>query len=257
MIFGANDIVILLGAGASKDAGLPTSLDMVRDVEHCLKTIDHWKSHAELYNCVKSGIFYADGVKGKFDRHKSYNIERLVNTLRELEKNEDHVIYPFVASWNMKLVEVTKGKFDNLKALRSKIIERLFNNWIRLEVNETAAYYRGITEFQKSWGYPLRVFTLNYDLCVETACADARIERGFGADRLWDWRRFEDDEHTEAQIYLYKMHGSIDWKRNRSGTLTHDDTPRIPDNLEDLELIFGTDYMGVIVRTYTKSTKSG
>jgi hypothetical protein len=174
----------------------------------------------------------------------------LVNTLRELEKNEDHIIYPFVASWNMKLVELTQGRFNHLKALRSKIIERLFNHWIRLEVNEKAAYYCGIVEFQKKWDYPLRIFTLNYDLCVETACKHARIELGFSDDRLWDWRRFEDDEHTEAQIYLYKMHGSIDWKRNDSVTLTYDDNPRTPDNLDDLELIFGTDYKLTYVDPY-------
>lgn len=221
MIFSAEDIVILLGAGASADADLLTSAAMVRDLESCLGN-DHWNSYLPLYNCIKSGIFYGEGVKGRFEGSRDYNIERLVNTLRELEKKEDHVIYPFVASWNMKLIEVTGGNFNLIGDFRRKIIERLLTKWVHLQVNNKASYYSGISSFQEEWGYPLRVFTLNYDLCLETGCDRSIIERGFGLDRLWDWKRFEDDEHTEAQIYLYKMHGSIDWKRNENERLTFD-----------------------------------
>ena len=88
-------------------------------------------------------------------------------------------------------------------------------------------------------GSAVRVFSLNYDICVEKALdgSDFSIELGFNSKRVWDASKFDDNENIDIGIYLYKLHGSIDWIRNKdnNGVLTLCDTRN-----QNPELIFGT-----------------
>ena len=247
-ILGGNDILFLLGAGASKEAGLLTAEDMIRDLETKVTGRGRkWPKYRDLYFCVKSALLYADGVQGRFDNPGSFNIERLVNAMRELEQNEEHPVYPFVASWNMKLQEYGGVRFEHIREFRRLILSELVRKWVHLRRRNAADYYKGIVAFQGEWGAPLHVFSLNYDLCLERACdtEDCRLERGFLSDdegRTWEWRRFEDEDLTQSQIYLFKMHGSLDWTRNDLQQLTFDDDPEDPDDVDTIDLIFGTNY---------------
>ncbi len=58
MNFRQNDIIFLLGAGASVDAGVPTSFTMIQQVEALLKEDEEWKQYKKLYDFVKSSIYY-------------------------------------------------------------------------------------------------------------------------------------------------------------------------------------------------------
>ena len=189
----------------------------------------------------RASIYYADGIKGKFGMDVLFNIERLVNTLEELNMKDEHPLYPFVGAWNPKLSEVAGTEFERVESFRIEIVKKLRDDWIDLKVNDNAAYYHGLVEFQNEYEYPLRVFSLNYDKCVETACNDVSVERGFNRDRRWDWRLFEDSENDPKQIYLYKLHGSTDWKFDEDRNLTFlDSTSSIKP--QEVAIIFGTSY---------------
>ncbi|SPD73380.1 conserved hypothetical protein [uncultured Desulfobacterium sp.] len=237
MQFRKDEIIFLLGAGASVDAGIPASCDMINRLEDLLKT-EAWKKFAPLYNFVKSAIIYADGIKGKFE-YANFNIERLVNTLDELRKSDEHPLFPFIGAWNPKLPEVTENDFGNLGFFRKKIVEELSQQWVHSEYDENSQYYEGLSRFQKEYQHLLRVFTLNYDLCVEKSCKQSGVERGFGEDKFWDWKIFDNEAQLESNIFLYKLHGSIDWTRDKSGKLTYKDKG-IPS--DQIEIIFGTTY---------------
>lgn len=237
MQFRKDEVIFLLGAGASVDAGIPASCGMISKLEDLLKT-PSWKEFAPLYNFVKSAIIYGDGIKGKFE-YANFNIERLVNTLDELRKSDEHPLFPFIGSWNPKLPEVTENNFEKLGIFRKKIVEELSQQWVHSEYDEHSQYFEGLSNFQKDYQHPLRVFTLNYDLCVEKSCKQAGVERGFGEDKFWDWKIFENEEKLESNIFLYKLHGSIDWIRDDGGKLTYKDKG-IPS--EQIEIIFGTTY---------------
>jgi hypothetical protein len=99
----SRDIILLLGAGASVEAGVPSSPMMIGSIEKLLET-QGWARFRQLYHQIKRAIHYAAGIKGRFNADVLYNIETLVNTLYELERNEDHPIYPFVAAWNSRLI---------------------------------------------------------------------------------------------------------------------------------------------------------
>lgn len=240
MNFRDNDIIILLGAGASVEAGIPTSIQMIKDIEALLRNDDGWENYKKLYDYIKSSILHGDGINGKFDDNVNYNIERLVNTLSELEKKEEHTIYPFIATWQMKVIELAGTDFKKISELKTKIIEQLKGKWISLEDYRKASYYKKLIDFKSDYSYPLRIFTLNYDLCIEKTCSHPiMIERGFDEDRRWNWRRFEENENIPVDFFIYKIHGSIDWKKNSSGLLTYsDEIGNI--SVNQLEIIFGT-----------------
>lgn len=235
-----DEVVLLIGAGASVEAGIPHSAEMVNRIEELVDSKDEWREFRDLYWFVRSAIYFAEGTKGKVGQQVAYNIERLVTSLEELAKRDEHTLFPFIGSWNPKLLEVAGPGFEKVDKFRRKILDNLRREWLAVDRYEKASYYGGLVEFQAEFQHPLRVFSLNYDLCIERVCQE-RLghypQRGFG-DRIWDWRIFEADE--SAEIYLYKLHGSYDWKRIRKDhTVTFVDDPAAIAPGETA-LIFGT-----------------
>ena len=125
----STEIVILLGAGASVEAGIPASTKMIDKIEERLDNHNGWGSYQELYNHVKSAIYYSSGLKGKFDTNVQFNIETLVNTLYELEHNEEHPLYPFIAAWNSRFVNLANTDFGKIKQFRILILNEL-KRWV-------------------------------------------------------------------------------------------------------------------------------
>ena len=238
--FGPNEIILLLGAGASVEAGIPDSKKMVQEIERLVASDAEWQGFQSLYRYIRSSVFYADGLDGKFGDDVPYNIERLVDVLEELNKRERHTLYPFVGTWNQKLVEVAGMDFERVKKFRGAIINILRNKWVDLQENERAAYYCGLLRLQSEYEYPLRVFSLNYDLCVEKTCGLGKVQRGF-ADKTWDWRLFDETSDDPLPIVLYKLHGSVDWYSSKEGRVRYFDSTSSIDE-EDIALIFGTSY---------------
>ena len=207
--FKHDELVVLLGAGASVEAGIPDSNEMVRRVER--ETSEGaWKEYLGLYRYLRSSVFYADGIEGITGSNVPFNIERLVNVLDELRKKERHTLYPFVGAWNPKLQDVAGAGFERVHELRKQIVSSLRGQWVALAESEAADYYRGLLRFQEEFGHALRVFSLNYDLCVEKSCGYETVQRGF-TGRVWDWRMFDEGPSEGTRIFLYKLHGSLDW----------------------------------------------
>lgn len=228
-----DDILILLGAGCSADASIPTAMQMVREIETLLDSKKERASLRPLYNYVKSAIIFGRGIQGQSD--STPNIEDLISVLAELEKKEKNIVFPFIANWNDLLLELAGPRFQSVTELKALIRENL-RTWVRVNnYQQDAGYFAKFYEFQREWNYPLRVFTLNYDQCFEKlAPSDCNLELGFDeTSKEWDFSRFEVDEKRPTDIYLYKLHGSINWKRQH-GNLIHCD-----DIVDDPELIFG------------------
>ena len=241
-IFKRDEIILLLGAGASVEADIPDSSKMVQEIERLVSDDANpaWSIFRDLYRYVRSSIFYTDGLDGIFGDKVLFNIERLVNVLDELSRKERHTLYPFVGAWNSKLRDVAGDKFEVVDNFRSAIIDILRNDWVALSEKEKAAYYQGLLQFQEEYKYPLRVFSLNYDLCVEETCGYDKVQRGFSG-REWDWRLFDETSDDLLPLSLYKLHGSLDWSFNEDGRVTYSDSTASigPGNMA---LIFGTSY---------------
>lgn len=240
----SKDIIFLLGAGASAEAGIPVSGEMINHVENLLKT----DAERGLYNHVKSAIHFSAGLKGQFGDAVPFNIETLVNTLYELERNEEHPLYPFISSWNARFVALAGTDFGEVRRFRQKILAAL-KKWMCPEDPAKANYYRGLITMQWDLTYPLHVFSLNYDLCVERLNQpEFSVETGFadyGPDHPWDWERFVDMETSNniaPQLVLYKLHGSINWKRNASTKELFSVEQIESVDADKMEVIFGREF---------------
>lgn len=239
-IFRRDEIILLLGAGASVDADIPDSNKMAQEIEKLVSSDEKWECFRDLYRYIRSSISYAEGLNGTFGEDVPFNIERLMNVLEELHQREDHTLYPFVGAWNPKLQDVAGVEFENILAFRNRIIEILRDKWVVLPQEEIAGYYSGLIRFQENYGYPLRVFSLNYDLCVEKTCGSESVQRGF-VNREWEWRLFDETSEDLKPLMLYKLHGSVDWSLEKDGKVRYFDSPSsIKD--ENIALIFGTSY---------------
>lgn len=244
----SREIIFLLGAGASAEAGIPPSAAMIDKIEKLLREDKDWRQFYDLYNHVRSAIHYAAGLKGQFDDGVSYNIETLVNTLYELERNEEHPLYPFIAAWNSRFAALAGDKFYKVPEFRHRILAVL-KEWVCPDDPSEGDYYKGLVTAQKTLNFPLHIFSLNYDRCVERiGNGDFVIETGFsgvGPKHVWSWERFIETERGSnplPQAFLYKLHGSIDWIRNGASKELScvEQIQRIKP--ADMEIIFGREF---------------
>lgn len=235
MNFRKDDIIILLGAGASADAEIPVSSKMIEILENNLLPKDEWRKFKDLYFLIKSAYTYSRGIVNK---ESNFNIEVLVNILRELQKKEEHPLYPFIGSWNVKFDEVVKDDFSLIVDFERKILEQL-KDWVSPANFDKGKYLKKIHEFRQELNFPLKIFSLNYDLLFEKNLGSiCSIVYGFDDEtRKWNHKLFIESE-PEPDFYLYKLHGSINWERNNITQEINytDKIPEVPD------LIFGTQY---------------
>jgi len=232
-----DDVIFLLGAGCSVDAGIPTVNQMVHEIESKLIHTDEWEKYRQLYYYIKSAVIYSDGIFGEFDR--VVGIERLMIVLSELEKKEKNIVYPFIANWNNRLIDLAGTNFEKIKELRELITRQLLK-WVKLPNYQPAQYYKRFYDFQQELGYPIRMFSLNYDLCLEHSQPNAvDLELGFDDNGEWNSYRFDlSNQAVSAGIYLYKLHGSIDWTRDSE----HNNILQLAAHPVDTpDLIFGTE----------------
>ena len=102
---------------------------------------------------------------------------------------------------------------------------------------QKSSYLKKLKDFKNEFNFPIRIFTLNYDLLIEENLSDLKVELGFDEDRKWNYKRFSELDE-EPDVYLYKLHGSIRWQRDPDTQIVRyiDAVPDEPD------LIFGTQY---------------
>lgn len=240
----SKDIIFLLGAGASAEAGIPVSAQMIHELEKSLKP----GPEQGLYHHVKSAIHFSAGLKGQFGDTVPFNIETLVNTLYELERNEEHPLYPFIAAWSSRFVALAGHEFGNVREFRKRILSDL-KRWMCPEDSAKADYYRGLVTLQKDLNFPLHIFSLNYDMCVEDLhTPEFHVETGFadyGSNHPWDWERFVDTEsgnNVMPHVVLYKLHGSINWKRSPETKELFRVKQVQSVNADEMEIIFGREF---------------
>lgn len=227
-------IIFLLGAGASADAKIPISSQMVSEVEDLIKTDSEWKEYRELYNYLKSSINYSEGIFGNFKI--PFNIEKLLVVISELEKRDRNLMYPFIGSWNIRLLDLAGTHFEKITKFKNLIRTKL-NSWVKVNNYEKdAQYYNGFISLSSEIGNMMKVFSFNYDLCFEKVVGkELNIETGFNhSTRDWHYSNFENEQ--DKQYLLYKLHGSVDWYQDKD---EQNKLFRSDDPVEKPELIFG------------------
>jgi hypothetical protein len=240
--FTDNEIIILLGAGASCDAGILNSDQMIRMIENKLQEIG-WSKFGGLYNYIKSVHYQKQINKGMSPGNVGFNIEDLVGLLDiivGISKSEIDT-YTFVGSWEKDLQPfITKQRDNNLVSdFKESIVKELRGEWLMpADWKSKSSYFKKLIELKNELtGFPLKIFTLNYDLCVEQNLKDEHSEMGFDEFDKWSFRRYDyGDTNRETSFYLYKLHGSINWQKTKDEQLIKSEGDIKTD---DLAIIFG------------------
>jgi hypothetical protein len=112
--FTTDEIVILIGAGASCNAGILNSNQMISRIQEKLKD-DDWKKFSGLYYYLK-GVYYQKQIFNSINPYEiNFNIENLVGLLDiivGISKTEID-FYTFVGSWEKDLQPFISKLFKN------------------------------------------------------------------------------------------------------------------------------------------------
>jgi hypothetical protein len=177
---------LLIGAGFSKEAGVPTARDMVNDFQVS-------RGHERDY------------VTTVIERltPERQDVEGLLEVL-EVLADRDHPVWA---------VATPLEQLDD-----EKVADRVrydLRQWIRnvgTPDPDKVAYIEQILRAVRVYA-PFPIFTFNYDCCVEIAChrLGRRYDTGFAG--TWHAPPGMDDRDAAADIHLYKLHGSVLWYR--------------------------------------------
>ncbi len=239
-------VVVPLGAGASRDAGLRLAAELTQDLQADLEASKNTLLQRTL-GLILGSVAFRRGFEGRM-MHAPVDIESVLAIAQTLARRNEHALSAFVASWHAFLEEI--GPKGNGSAFDALIREArgMLRTKLQTPSDGTALKYLEsacrLSEAVFDDDSP-EVFTLNYDRCVESALGYQRrkFTTGF-KDGLWDPREFE----LPGRVRLYKLHGSFGWLRDpesgllydRDQALGRDDIDIFSEDTDD-DLIFGAD----------------
>jgi hypothetical protein len=247
-------VVFFVGAGLLNDAHLPTSVELVTKLKAALAsraediTLDEDTRklatlQTAVFNFLNGGIRFQRGVLNH-DPDTEINIEQVAVAALRLRERMNNPLAPYVSGWHQRIRELEEQRPDLLPKLVDFIYDSL-GPWLTFKKKSDIAYLDRLIDFC-SEGIGVDIFSLNYDLCLETAIvelANRKLVNGFTEDG-WRASTLEDDT---ADVRLFKLHGSLDWiDDEKAYGLCSLQWPRHKD-AEDVEgehrplLIFGTD----------------
>jgi hypothetical protein len=239
----ASGVLVLLGAGASVEAGVPASVNLTRSVTEAVSSSLAWRLDQTTHALnVAIGAMTAHDTAMGGGAYDGIDVERLFSAVQMLSDRNSLEIAPFVSSWNSALdgfgpdrlpmnfkrkfakeldsqfdtgfdrvfrdaVQAVAGKADSdavFRRLQGRMIAALRGC---LAIEEGESDY--LAPLLNIGDRPLQVATLNYDRGVELMAHrwGRRVTTGVG---LWDGRMSWDWEDG-FDIHLLKLHGSLNW----------------------------------------------
>lgn len=239
-------IALFLGAGASAPYGMPTTGELLArirgvgagfprrdlldpdrfpDIEHVLSALNHLFSFAES----PAGRLYAESGGGGCRDDGGGDASESIIAAGGIDGRD---AYEISASAFKAHVSASRKAM----ALIERMMARDYS-WDPSNDRLAAQVLGPLFDLARSKEGHVTVFTTNYDAAVESYCGnpDQQVEciDGFSLDwaahtRAWTGRYGPGSRDRRTRVYLYKLHGSIDWIRDeadgRDGTAEEPDT---------------------------------
>ena len=238
--------VVLLGAGASKEAGVPTTFEMTEQLVARLAESQPYSQSTQAINFICGALMAYDAAGGA-SPYMGLDVERVFTAVELLAERRELEVTPFVASWHQAVdawdrpsapSSVGRDISDALaKGLSGgSFYERDIDRALQRFVDAKTATGTGETyrQLQRRMIHELRslvathpkevaylaplvaagrtsegitVATVNYDLSIEHAGAREGVNVSTGIEQ-WDRER---RLIWSDGVRLLKLHGSIDW----------------------------------------------
>ncbi len=239
-----NRPLILLGAGASAEAGIPTAGQMTHVISEEIEN----NQRANVDGSVKALHFVIGQIIGYSTAHGGrhqdpVDVEELFTAVQLLADRHNLEVAPFVESWKPEvgyfdgpnlpvtfasdlLDAITNSnvhEFEKLFKLgvqvgtgntKGVVYKKLLDHMlvalrkiVRIEDPLVVAYLNPIVRLAHQLGR-LTVATLNYDRSIEIVSESAGTCVSTGIDVL---SKGEEPNPPNSGIYLLKIHGSADW----------------------------------------------
>ena len=246
---------VLLGAGASADAGLPLTVELASRI---VARVNASNSSAEWVRTLNFiyGSMVSHQTRDGGNPLAAVNIERLISSVRLLRDRNSHEVAPFVGSWKPGSGGITSGRdaFRFERSFTSAVDESLINGskgsgiydliisavraqldpddprvfeeietHLLLELKQELSatidvrYLDPLADLAASQPGGVDVITLNYDTSVEQMAAEygREITVDTGIQR-WKPGRELRFVRRDNKLNLYKIHGSLDWHVNQT-----------------------------------------
>jgi hypothetical protein len=194
------DVVMITGAGSSVGAGMPLAIDLREQVIDRIENDSEAVIGSQVAQILRKVIELSFASENVIFRRKNPDLEVLVDILTE------------VAS--LSSYQALSGVWSNIQPYDLNTITALIVKHVAelLSKDSNPAYLANIREILSEHN-PLWLFSLNHDLCFETAFEEASIPYtvGFRSDGIFDFSIFD---KFASGVALYKLHGSVDWVRD-------------------------------------------
>ena len=241
--------VVLLGAGASVDAGIPASTAMSQRIDEKIRiTSGDFSATVHALNFCIGALVAHDTARGG-NAYSGIDVERLFSAVHMLSIRDDLEVAPFVASWMPSLESIGPrtrfppwfGSSLITELKKEPVNEHLVKSMLAEAVNSLTGVPQSSHAFREleremmlalttlvdvsssNLDYlkplvmgpePVTIATLNYDTAIENACLQLGRTCDTGVSS-WDGR-FGWTWDSHAHVRLLKLHGSIDWVSSRT-----------------------------------------
>jgi hypothetical protein len=244
-------VAVLLGAGASVEAGVPDTTAMTkRVVENVNATSGHqpWPTVPLALNYVVATLNARETLRGG-NPFATVDVERVFSTVEFLAKRDDHDISAFVDAWSSNILQIDKGAATDLSLIARNVRKELNDSRIGNDSRLANLLGEFITKMVGTSSGPTfaqtlsrmvvaleEILTIHTDddvaylrplaelanrqggLTVATLNYDLAVEKMSRSAEIncetgiTTWSRGGGWEFPGSGISLLKLHGSINWR---------------------------------------------
>ena len=130
--------MLLFGAGASVEAGVPSAYNMTKEIVERFRSNSQYNQYFQVVSFVVGGMLFEVGKNGENPLSSGVNVEDLFNAVQLLAERQSLEVAPFVGSWHAMVDEFDKIRpSGSSSVLLAKAIYDFVSEQIRNSLAET------------------------------------------------------------------------------------------------------------------------
>ena len=199
----SNKVAFFLGAGASREAGVPDTVGLKKEFEDRIRRVPSDNANFDICSFLDKLGKWAEAQEPP----RTMDIELVLEALQRLTDWKQDPALGFLGLETEDLLQVGLEPAEWLRSLQDFIKERVVVD------ARNIAYLEPLRGFIDVF-HPLDIFSANYDTAIEVFCAEHKLKCRDGFDEAWNPKVFDD---PDLDVRLFKLHGSVTWYRSDRG----------------------------------------